>query len=40
MADVMLIRRLPKIGLAERLTVGSIHTQCAKDGQEEIIRLV
>ena len=40
MVNVMLIKRLPKNRLAERLTIGSIHTQCAKDSQEEIVRLV
>lgn len=40
MVNVMLIKRLPECGLAERLTVGTVHTQCIKDGQQEMIRLV
>ena len=40
MVNVMLIKRLPECGLAERLTVGTVHAQCIKDGQQEMIRLV
>ncbi|KAL2046833.1 hypothetical protein N7G274_000851 [Stereocaulon virgatum] len=40
MVNVMLIKRLPESGLAERLTVGTVYAQCIKDGQQEMVRLI
>ena len=38
--NVMLIKRLPLSDLAERITIGKIHEDCAANASEEMVRLV
>ncbi|KAL8723622.1 MAG: hypothetical protein Q9181_007242 [Wetmoreana brouardii] len=40
LCNVMLIKRLPELGLSERLTIGKIHVRSVDNGWEEMIRLV
>ena len=40
LCNVMVIKRLPRTRLSERLTIGKLHEQAAQNGWEEMIRLV